>query len=173
MNDVSLSLRLFLRSLLLAGLTLNWGGCIWPLKIAEEFRAEVIDATSTNPIPLADVVYLACDFHDFSCNHATLVRTKADEHGKINIGSTRRWGFWLPAPGGIPVPNPLIAIWARKYKAFVFAQYPDSIDRRISSTAREDIIQALREIPSDQSINDESLSPRRELIGGKIKLTKK
>jgi hypothetical protein len=166
-------MRLFLISLLLAGLILNCGGCIWPLKIAEEFRAEVIDASSENPISFADVVYLACDFHDFSCNHATLVRTKADEQGKIDIGSTRRWGFWLPAPGGIPVPNHLIAVWAPRYLAFVFAQYPDSIDWRVSSTSREDIIRALQEIPSERSTNDESLNPGRELIGRKIKLRKK
>ncbi|ALA57716.1 hypothetical protein NITMOv2_1288 [Nitrospira moscoviensis] len=101
---------LLLKSLLLAALALNLGGCIWPLKIAEGLEAEVVDAASGNPIPLADVVYLACDFHDFSCNHATLVRTKANEQGKIAIGSTRQWGFWLPAPGGIPVPNHLVAI---------------------------------------------------------------
>lgn len=164
---------LVLRFFMVTGLTLNFGACIWPLKIAEQFRAEVVDAASHNPIPLADVVYLACDFHDFSCNHAILVRTKADENGNINIDSTRRWGLWLPAPGGIPVPNHLIAIWASGYSAFVFAQYRDSIDWRVSSTEREDIIRALREIPSDQSLNDESLNPRRELIGGIIKLKKK
>jgi len=165
---------LLMKSGLLAVLALALGGCfVWPLKVAEELQAQVVDAASGNPIPHAEVVYLACDFHDFSCNHATLVRTRASDTGEIDIGSTRKWGVWLPAPGGIPVPNHLIAVWAPGYSAFVFAQYPDSIDRRVSGTKREDIIRALREIPSDQTMNDESLNPRKELIGGKIKLRKK
>jgi hypothetical protein len=164
---------LLLRSCLLVIFTLSLGGClIWPLKVAEELDIEVIDATSGTPIPYAEVVYVACDAHDFSCRKAKLVRTQSDDKGKIEIDSTRRWGVWLPAPGGIPVPNHLIAIWAPGYSAFVFSQYPESIDRRVSSTKREDIIRALREIPSDQTMNDESLNPRRELIGGKIKLRK-
>ncbi len=165
---------LLLRFSLLVILALSLGGCfVWPLKVAEELDVEVIDAESGSPIPRAEVVYLACDFHDFSCNRAELVRTQSNDKGKIEIDSTRRWGIWLPAPGGIPVPNHLIAIWAPGYQAFVFSQYPESIARRVSSTKREDIIRALREIPSDQTMNDESLNPRRELIGGKIQLRKK
>lgn len=155
-------------------LTLSLGGClIWPLKVAEVLDVEVIDATSGTPVPYAEVVYVACDVHDFSCRKAKLVRTKANDKGQIDIDSTRRWGVWIPAPGGLPVPNHLIAIWAPGYSPFVFSQYEDTIASRISSTKREDIIRALQEIPSDQTMNDESLTPRSELIGGKIKLKRK
>jgi hypothetical protein len=165
---------LFLRFSLLVILALSLDGClIWPLKVAEELDVEVIDATSGTPIPYAEVVYVACDIHDFKCNKAKLVRTKANDKGQINIDNTRRWGVWIPAPGGIPVPNHLIAIWAPGYSAFVFSQYEETIASRISGTQREDIISALREIPPYQTMNDESLNPKRELIGGKIQLRKK
>lgn len=165
---------LFLRFSILVLLVLSLGGClIWPLKVAEELGVEVIDATSGTPIPYAEVVYVACDAHDFKCSKAKLVRTKANDREQINIDSTRRWGVWIPAPGGIPLPNHLIAIWAPGYSAFVFSQYEDTIAMRMSGTQREVIISALREIPSDQTLNDESLNPRRELIGGKIKLKRK
>lgn len=168
------SMLLLLRSCLLVVLVLSLGGCIiWPLKVAEELDVEVIDATSGTPISYAEVVYLACDVHDFSCSKAKLVRTKANDKGQIDIDSTRRWGVWIPAPGGIPAPNHLIAIWAPGYSAFVFSQYEDTIAMRMSGTQREDILSALREIPADQTMNDESLNPKRELIGGKIKLSKK
>ena len=163
-----------LRSSLLVSLALSLGGClIWPLKVAEELDVEIIDATSGTPVPYAEVVYVACDVHDFSCSKAKLVRTKANDKGQVNIDSTRRWGVWIPAPGGLPTPNHLIAIWAPGYSAFVFSQYEDTIALRISGTKREDIARALQEIPSDQTMNDESLNPRRELIGGKIQLRKK
>ena len=124
---------LLLRSSLLVILALSLRGCfIWPLKVAEELDVEVIDAESERPIPRAEVVYLACDFHDFSCNRAKLVRTQSNEKGKTEIDSTTRWGLWISAPGGIPVPNHLIAIWAPGYSAFVFSQYPESIGRRAS-----------------------------------------
>lgn len=155
-------------------LALSLDGClIWPLNVAEELDVEVIDATSGIPIPYAEVVYVACDAHDFKCSKANLVRTKANDKGQIEIDSTRQWGVWIPAPGGIPVPNHLIAIWAPGYSAFVFSQYEGTIASRISRTKREDIIRALQEIPSDQTMNDASLNPREELIGGKIKLRKK
>lgn len=165
---------LLLRSSLLVILAFSLGGClIWPLKVAEELDVEVIDATSGTPIPYAEVVYVACDVHDFKCSKAKLVRTKANDKGQIDIDSTRRWGVWIPAPGGIPAPNHLSAILAPGYSAFVFSQYEDTIATRISGTQREDIISVLREIPFDQTMNDESLNPKRELIGGKIKLRKK
>jgi hypothetical protein len=165
---------LFLRSSLLVVLVLSLGGCfVWPLKVAEELDVKVIDSVSGNPIPYAEVVYVACDVHDFKCSKAKLVRTKANDKGQIDIDSTRRWGVWIPAPGGTPSPNHLIAIWAPGYSAFVFSQYESTIAMRISETQREDIIRALREIPSDQIMNDELLNPREELIGGKIKLKRK
>jgi hypothetical protein len=173
-HSPEIHMYVFMKSSLLIVLSLIIGGCfIWPLKVAEELKVEVIDATSGNPIPHADVVYLACDVHDFDCSHALLVRTKANDKGEVDIESTRQWGTWIPAPGGIPAPNHLIAIWAPGYSAFVSSQYGDSINSRVAQTKRDDIIQALQEIPSDQTVNDELLNPRRELIGGKIKLVKR
>jgi hypothetical protein len=43
----------------------------------------------------------------------------------------------------------------------------------MGDTKRQDIIEALGEVPSEQSLNDESLNPRSELVGGKIRLIKK
>ena len=156
-------------------LALALGGCfIWPLKVAEELDVQVIDAKTNDPISNADVVYLACDVHDFgTCSHARLVRTKASDSGSVQISSKRRWGIWLPAPGGMPAPNHLIAIWAPGYKAFVFSQYGNSVAKTMGDTKRQDIIEALGEVPSEQSLNDESLNPRSELVGGKIRLIKK
>ena len=160
-------------SIFVLGLTL--GGClIWPLKVAEEVGVQVIDANTEDPISNADVVYLACDAHDLGrCSHGRLIRTKSTDSGNVEISSKRRWGIWLPAPGGLPAPNHLIAIWAPGYTAFVFSQYGESVANRMQSTKRQDIIEALAEIPPHQCLNDGLPNPRSELIGGKIRLVKK
>ena len=88
-------------------------GClVAPLKVAYEVEVTVIDAKTGNPIPNAQVIYLACDIHDFSCSGGRLVRTSSNENGEVSIDSKRQWGFWILAPGGWPVPNHLIAVWA-------------------------------------------------------------
>jgi hypothetical protein len=161
------------QSLVLILLAANIGGCIiWPLKISSELEVQVLDAATGAPIPHAHVVYVACDIYDFDCSHARVVRTTANEKGEIDIESMRRFGFWVLAPGGLPVPNHLIAIWASNYGAFVFSQYGDTIDQRKQQTKRQDIMNVLNEIPSDQSSSGELLNPITELIGGKIKLVK-
>jgi hypothetical protein len=161
------------QSLVLTLLAANLGGCIiWPLKVSYELQVQVLDADSGAPIPHAQVVYIACDIHDFDCSHARVVRTTANEKGEVDIESKRRFRFWVIAPGGLPVPSHLIAIWAPDYGAFVFSQYGNMIDGRKQQIERQDIMNILNEIPSDQSSSGESLNPRTELIGGKIKLLK-
>jgi hypothetical protein len=161
-------------SLILTLLAANLGGCIiWPLKISNELEVQVLDADTGAPIPRAQVVYIACDIHDFDCSHARVVRTTANEKGEVDIESKRRFRIWVGAPGGLPAPNHFIAIWAPDYGAFVFSQYGDTIDRWKEHTERQDIMNVLNEIPSDQSSSGESLNPRTELTGGKIKLVKK
>lgn len=161
------------KTALLAVMALGLGGCIiWPLKVSNELEVKVVDSATDVPIPHAQVAYLACDIHDFDCSHARLVRTAANEKGEVDIDSKRRFGLWIIAPGGLPVPNHLIAIWAPGYSAYVFGQYGDTVESRRRDTKRQDIIDVLNEIPSDQSSSGESLNPRAELIGGKIKLVR-
>jgi hypothetical protein len=161
------------QSLVLTLLATNLGGCIiWPLKVSNELEVQVLDADTGAPIPHAQVVYIACDIHDFDCSHARVVRTTANERGEVDIESKRRFRIWVAAPGGLPVPNHFIAIWAPDHGAFVYCQYGDTIDRWKQYIDRQDIINVLNEVPSDQSSSGESLNPRTELIGGKIKLVK-
>src|SRR6267143_1639218 len=116
------------RSLILTLLAANLGGClIWPLKVSNELEVQVLDADTGAPIPRAQVAYVACDIHDFDCSHARVVRTTANEKGEVYIGSKRRFRVCVIAPGGLPVPNHLIAIWTPDYGAFVFSQYGDTI----------------------------------------------
>lgn len=148
-------------------------GCIWPLPVAQELDVQVIDAESNKPIPKAEVVYLACHVHDHECKEGHLVRTKTTDEGKVHISKLYGWGPWLPAAGGLPAPNHIIAIWAEGYSAFVFTQYGESVEQRQNDTKREDIRSALQEIPDVRIINDEYLNPREEFIGGKVKLRSK
>ncbi|MBK7419787.1 MAG: hypothetical protein WAU44_09055 [Nitrospira sp.] len=156
--------------LLLPFISLCLTGCIWPLPVAHELNVQVTDAFSSQPIPKAQVVYLACHVHDYDCSNGHLVRTETTEEGKIHISQTYGWGPWFPAAGGLPAPNHLIAIWAQGYSAFVFTQYGDSVSQRLNDTKRGDVRSALQEIPDDRIVNDELLNPRAEFIGGKIKL---
>jgi hypothetical protein len=90
--------------------------------------------------------------------------------GTVAIYGRRKWGFWVPVPGGIPVPNHFIAIWAPGYSAFAYGQYGDSVESRKREIRRTDILDALSEIPVDQSSSASSLNPTQELEGGKIRL---
>ena len=146
-------------------------GClVAPLKVAYEVEVTVIDAKTGNPIPNAQVIYLACDIHDFSCSGGRLVRTSSNENGEVSIDSKRQWGFWILAPGGWPVPNHLIAVWASGYSAFVFSQYGGNVTSRREEIRRLDVREALNGIPSDQSSSAHAINPPEELNGGKIKL---
>ena len=132
----------------------------------------VIDAQSAVLIPHATVIYFVCDVHDFECRHATLVRTDSSAQGHLRLDGRREWGVWLPAPGGLPVPNHFIAIWAPGYSAFIFAQYGDTIESLRRRAPRPDLLEALESIPVDRSSSDPSLDPRQELQGGRIRLRK-
>jgi hypothetical protein len=140
------------------------------MKVGYDVKVTVVDAETDHPIPNAQVVYLACDVHDFGCSHAPLIQTVADTEGVVDIAAKRRWGIVIPAPGGLPAPDHLIAIWAPGYSAFVFSQYGDTPERKRERTLRQDIREALQAIPAERSSSDESLNHRTQLMGGKIKL---
>jgi len=154
-------------------LLLSFQGCIIaPLRVAETLDVKVVDAQNGAPIQGAKAIYFVCDIHDFECKHATIVRTVSNESGDLKIEGRRKWGVWIPAPGGLPVPNHFIAIWALGYSAFVFGQYGDTVESIKRTVQRQDVIEAFDSIPSDQLSSDPSLNPKEELIGGKIRLRK-
>ena len=156
----------------LALLLLVSGCIVVPLRVMEPFEVTVTDSETVTPISNATIVYLACDVHDFRCRHADLVRGTSSATGIVKIDGRRKWGIWIPAPGGLPAPNHFIAIWAPGYSAFVFAQYGDTVESRKRGIDRADILEALNAIPADQTSSDSSLNPREELVGGTIRLRK-
>jgi hypothetical protein len=151
-------------------LVLASSGCFLPWRVAEPVKFTVIDAKTEAPIPNAKVVYLACDVHDSSCQHAHLVRSTSSANGAVKIDGHREWAFLVPVPGNIPVPNHFVAIWAPGYSAFAYGQYGDSVASRKRAIARKDILDALNEIPDDHASSAPSLNPSRELEGGTIRL---
>jgi hypothetical protein len=153
-------------------LLLGSGCVIAPLRVAEPLEVIVTDAQSGTPIAEATVIYLVCDVHDFGCKHAKLVRATSALNGEVKIDGQRKWGVWVPAPGGLPAPNHFIAIWAPGYSAFVFSQYGDNVESLKKGTKRADLLDALNSVPSDQASSDPSLNSKEELIGGKIRLRK-
>jgi hypothetical protein len=159
--------------LLTLTLLLSVQGCIVaPLRVAEPLDVRVVDAQDGAPIPGATVIYFVCDIHDFRCEHAALMRTTSNASGGLKIEGRRRWGVWIPTPGGLPVPNHFIAIWAPRYSAFVFGQYGDTVESIKKRVPRQDVLEAFDSISSDRSSSDPSLNPKEELIGGKIRLRK-
>jgi hypothetical protein len=162
------------RLIVALALILTCQGCIVaPLQVAAALDVSIIDADSGAPIGGANVVYFVCDIHDFACDRGRLVRTTASSSGKVKIPGQRQWGLWIAAPGGLPVPNHFIAIWAPGYSPFVFSQYDDSLERvitRIGAT-RPDVAEELKAFPANLS-SDPTLNSRRQLNGGKIRLRK-
>lgn len=149
------------------------------IRVAEPLEVIVVDAETEKPIPAASVVYLVCDLHDYGCSRGKLIRTTSDEKGEVKIEGETKTGIVFPRPGGLPVPNHLIAIWSPGYSAFVFIQYKSAdapidelLERKKKSVTRTDILKALQEIPEDKASSDEQLNPKKELIGGKIRLLK-
>ena len=152
---------------------LSLSGCIIaPLRVAAPLDVTVVDAQDRTPIANAVVVYLVCDIHDFGCDHARLVSATSSDKGEVKIDGQRKWGFWVIVPGGVPVPNHFIAIWAPGYSAYVFAQYGDSVDSARRRVRRSDIRAALSSIPKDTSSSDALLNAEQELNGGSIRLLK-
>jgi hypothetical protein len=160
-----------IRAANLLALLLFFQGCIIaPLRVANDLRVTVTDQQTGAPIGGAPVVYLVCDIHDFDCSNGRLVETISDTQGHVHIEGRRKWGVWIPTPGGLPVPNHTIAIWAPGYSAYVFQQYGGTIQdlaERIDSPA---VRGALKRIPADLRSSDPALNPRRELTGGQIRL---
>lgn len=149
------------------------------IRVAEPLEVIVVDAETEKPIAGASVVYIVCDLHDYSCSKGKLIRTTSNEKGEVKIEGETKTGIVFPGPGGLPVPNHLIAIWSPGYSAFVFIQYKvtdapidELIERKKRSVTRMDILKALREIPEDKASSDERLNSKKELIGGKIRLLK-
>ena len=152
---------------------LSLSGCIIaPLRVAAPLDVTVVDAEDHTPIVNAVVVYLVCDIHDFGCDHGRLVSGTSSEKGHVKIDGQRKWGLWVIVPGGVPIPNHFIAIWAPGYSAYVFAQYGGSVDSIKQRVSRSDIRAALRSIPKDTSSSDALLNAEQELNGGSIRLLK-
>jgi hypothetical protein len=144
--------------------------CIAPLRVANPLEVTVIDAESGSPIPDAQVIYIVSDLHDYLCKGGRVVRTTSDTSGNVDISGKRKWGFYIAAPGGLPVPDHLIAIWASGYSTYLFSQYSNIAERKKRCENRSDILQALSEIPHEQQILDPWLNLKSNLIGGIIKL---
>ncbi|MFI5305077.1 MAG: hypothetical protein ACHQYP_09825 [Nitrospiria bacterium] len=162
-----------IKILCLGGFSLIISGCfIAPLRVSEELKVLIVDAQSNNPIPNAQVLYLVHDIHEAGWKKAKMVRLTSDNNGNVEIPGRRRWGFWIPAPGGLPVPDHFIAIWAAGYAAYVFSQYDSEFELRHLEPLREDIRMALDEIPVDRSSSNRQLNPEKELSGGQIKLVR-
>lgn len=145
-------------------------GCVFaPLPISAPLRTTVVDSDSGAAIPGAQVLRVVKDVHDSGGRDERVVRTTTDAQGKVSVPRVWRWGLWISAPGGLPVPNHLIAIWAPGYRTFLFHQYDDLAARERDAT-RDEIRAALREIPREAVSDDAKLNPSRELNGGKIRL---
>ena len=157
--------------MLTIGLVVSFQGCfVAPLRVADNLDVTVVDAQSSLPISHATLVYLVCDVHDIQCRHAILVRSSSSERGGLRVRGRRQWGPWLPVPGGLPIPNHFVAIWAPGYAAFVFGQYDRTVESKKNLVERQDVLDALNLIPSDRSSSEPLLNPKRELHGGKIRL---
>jgi hypothetical protein len=162
-----------LRMIATLALVLICQGCIVaPLPVSSPLDVSVVDAETGAPIARAAVVYFVCDIHDFDCSEGRLVRTESGPGGKVTIPRRWRWGLWIAAPGGLPVPNHFIAIQAPGYAPFVFSQYEDSLERVIAriGVTRPDVAAELRTLPAGSSSSDRSINASSELIGGKIRL---
>jgi len=83
-----------------------------------------------------------------------------DQYGAFESEGVSKWRLWIPAPSGLPVRNHQIAIWKEGYFAFVFSQYDRSIEDFKEFVRRQDLIEAIDEIPSQPSSTTETMSAR-------------
>lgn len=126
-------------------------GClIFPATIIAPLDLKVLDAQSGVPIEGAQVLRVVCDIHDFYCSHGIVDRTRTGADGRVTLPGKSRWGIYVPAPGGLPVPCHIIAIWKEGYSAFLFTQYNRVDENLLGYSSREDIVAALKEIPQDR-----------------------
>lgn len=146
-------------------------GCAYPARIVMPLETRVVDAETGAPIEEATVLRVVCDIHDFKCTHGYVDRAETNHDGKIQLRGRREWGLWIPAPGGLPVPNHQIAIWKAGYEAFVFSQYGD-ISHIQSSTDRADLRTALQEIPQARKNYSPRDHPEKLFEDGRVELRK-
>jgi hypothetical protein len=148
-------------------------GCVlfFPARIVMPLNTTVVDAETGNPVESAKVLRIVCDIHDRSCTHARMDWGQTDQNGVVKASGDRKWGLWVPAPGGLPVPNHQIAIWKEGYYAFVFSQY-GNIDDIKERTSRPDIMDAISAIPKDRRQCDADDRPDEMFSGGEVKLYK-
>jgi len=143
----------------------------YPARTVMPLKTEVVDAESGQPIEGASYLRIVCDVHDFNCSSAKIDRGITRKDGFIEVNGERKWGLYIFAPGGVPVPNHNIAIWKPGYLAFVFSQY-GNIETIKETTDREDIIKAINEIPNQRTTFDPSTNPNDLFLNGQIKLHK-
>lgn len=150
-------------------------GCPYPARTVMPLNSRVFDAETGQPIERAEVLRVVCDIHDFGCKRGYIDKTETNKDGIIELDGKRTWGLWIPAPGGLPVPDHKIAIWKAGYEVFVFSQYGD-FERFFnyiqSSSDREDLKMALKEVPVDRKYYSPDDNPRALFEDGKIKLYK-
>jgi len=147
-------------------------GCPYPARTVMPLETQVVDADSGSPIESAIVFRVVCDIHDFRCIHGQVEKGKTDQDRKIELEGKRKWGLWIPAPGGLPVPSHQIAIWKSGYEAFVFSQYGDINDIELS-TDREDVKKALQEVPKYRKNYTPDDNPEKMFECGRIMLQKR
>jgi hypothetical protein len=92
------------------------------MRTVEPVDAKVIDADTDRQLDDVNYLRIVCDVHDFGCDHA-LLEKGISRGGILRLESERRWGLWMPVPGGVPVPNHQLAVWKEGYHAFIFSQY--------------------------------------------------
>ncbi|MBI5695132.1 MAG: hypothetical protein HZC51_05230 [Nitrospirae bacterium] len=146
-------------------------GCFpFPARTTMPLRTTVVDAESGAPIEGAKVLRIVCDLHDFDCSHAVIDRGHTDQDGYIKMSGKRKWGIWIPAPGGMPVPNHQIAIWKPGYQAFVFSQY-GKVEDVARHTKRNDLKEAIQEIPAERKeTTPDDDDPEKMFLGGTVRL---
>lgn len=160
-----------MKSVVIISLLFLLTGCAYPARIVMPLETRVVDAETGAPIEKATVLRVVCDIHDYRCKHGYTDRGETKSNGEIHLQGMRRWGLWIPAPGGLPVPNHQIAIWKAGYEAFVFSQYGD-IEEIKSRTERADLQAALQEIPQVRKSYSPDDNPNKLFDNGRIELLK-
>ena len=142
------------------------------MKVVMPLKTRVIDSETDQPVSGAKVLRIVCDVHDFDCNDAYMDTGATNRNGEIELDGKRKWGVWMPVPGGLPAPNHQIAIWKEGYQAFVFSAYDGDITKFEETVRRADIRKAIKEIPKERNLLGEGQDPNQLFSGGEIKLYK-
>ena len=145
-------------------------GCYFPATVRSTVKARVIDAESSQPIGDVNVLRIVCDVHDFRCDGVQVDRGQTNSDGRIKLKGSRKWGLWLPAPGGMPAPNHQVVIWKKGYAPIAFSQYGTlaEFERR---HAHKSFVKDLAEVPHELTqIESGSELYRAVFTNGVIKL---